>query len=106
MNTALVWKRTEKRKKLRTEILELQEVSYAKDNCDESSSNQQVLEQVYEVIRQLPKSESSIVLLYLDGLSYDEMADVFGISKSNVGVRLNRARKKMTQLLKGLIDDI
>ncbi len=107
LNTALVWKRTEKRKRKRsrTEFLDIQEISQAKGDCDELSQNQHVLDQVYNSIRQLPKSESSIVLLYLDGLSYDEMADVLGISKSNVGVRLNRAKKKLAQLLKGLIDD-
>ena len=43
--------------------------------------------------------------LYLDGLSYDEIAEIIGISKSNVGVRLNRARKRLAQLLKGIVDD-
>lgn len=107
LNTALVWKRTEKRKSktFRTGILDLQEISQAKSNCDKLSQNQQILDQMYDSIRQLPKAESSIVLLYLDGLSYDEMADILGISKSNVGVRLNRAKKKLAQLMKGLIDD-
>ncbi|MHC4221247.1 MAG: RNA polymerase sigma factor [Planctomycetota bacterium] len=105
LNTALVWKRTEKRKKFRIEFLDIKEIPQAKGDCDEFSGNQHVLEQVYNSIRQLPKSESSILLLYLDGLSYDEMADVLGISKNNVGVRLNRAKKKLAQLLKGLIDD-
>lgn len=107
LNTALVWKRTEKRKRkrLRTEFLDVYEISPSKNDCDKLSQNQHVLDQVYDSIRQLPKSESSIVLLYLDGLSYDEMADVLGISKSNVGVRLNRAKRKLAQLLKGLIDD-
>ncbi len=107
LNTALVWKRTEKRKRkrFRTEFLDIQEMPQAKGDCDELSRDQHVLCQVYNSIRQLPKSESSIVLLYLDGISYDEMADVLGISKSNVGVRLNRTKKKLAQLLKGLIDD-
>ncbi|MHC4738357.1 MAG: RNA polymerase sigma factor [Planctomycetota bacterium] len=107
LNTALVWKRTErrKRKRFRTEFLDIHEISQVKGDCDELSQNQHVLDQVYDSIRQLAKSESSILLLYLDGLSYDEMADVLGISKSNVGVRLNRAKKKLAQLLKGLIDD-
>ena len=107
LNTALVWKRTEKRKRkrFRTEFLDIQEIPQDEGDCNELSQNQYVLNQVYDSIRQLPKSESSILLLYLDGLSYDEMADVIGISKSNVGVRLNRAKKKLAQLLKGLVDD-
>jgi RNA polymerase sigma-70 factor (ECF subfamily) len=107
LNTALVWKRTEKRKRkrYRTEFLDIQKMPQSKGDFDELSQNQHVLDQVYDSIKQLPKSESSIVLLYLDGLTYDEMADVLGTSKSNVGVRLNRTKKKLAQLLKGLIDD-
>ncbi len=107
LNTALVWKRTQnrKRKRFRTEILDIREIPHIKNHCDELPNNKEVLDKVYNSIRQLSKSDSSIVLLYLDGLGYDEIADVLGISKSNVGVRLNRAKKKLAQLLKGLIDD-
>lgn len=107
LNTALTWKRTEKRKRknFRTELLDIQEIPQAKGDCDELPQNKRVLDQVYDSIRQLPKAESSILLLYLDDLSYDEIADVLGISKGNVGVRLNRAKKNLAQKLKGLIDD-
>lgn len=105
LNTALVWKRTEKRKRKRLEFLYIRKVSQAGGDYEGHSQNRQVLEQVYDSIRQLSKSESSILLLFLDGLSYDEIANVLGISKSNVGVRLTRAKKKLAQLLKGLIDD-
>ena len=106
LNTALVWKRKKNAKKrFRAEILETGQVPSVKDDYDELPQNKQVLDQVYDAVRQLPKSESSLVLLYLDGLSYDEMAEVLGISKNNIGVRLNRARKTLAQLLKGLIDD-
>jgi len=107
LNTALVWKRSEKRKRkrFRTELLKVQNSRRAKNN-NESSNHKLVLEQVYSSIRKLSKPESSIILLYLDGLSYDEMADVLGISKTNVGVRLNRAKKNLAQLMKGLIDDL
>ena len=41
------------------------------------------------------------MLLYLDELSYREMADVLGISESNVGVKLNRAKKALGELMNG-----
>ena len=95
LNTALVWKRTEKRKKkrFRTEFLDIRQIPQAKNDCGQLPHDQHILDRVYDSIRQLPKSESSILLLYLDGISYDEIADVLGISKSNAGVRLNRAKK-------------
>ena len=107
LNTALTWSRNEKRKRKRfkTDILDVQEVPATESDSDDSLQNEQILNQVYDAIRQLPKSDSSIVLLYLDGLGYDEISEIIGISKTNVGVRLNRVKKKLAQLLKGLIDD-
>jgi RNA polymerase sigma-70 factor (ECF subfamily) len=40
------------------------------------------------------------MLLYLEEKSYDEIAEITGISKSNVGVRINRAKKILKQNLK------
>lgn len=40
------------------------------------------------------------MLLYLDDVSYREMADVLGISETNVGVRLTRARKTLAELMR------
>ena len=75
-------------------------------NSHNSASDQGLLLQVYTAIRELPKIDGSVVLLHLDGLSYDEMAEILGISKSSVGVKLNRAKKQLARLLKGLIDDL
>ncbi len=40
------------------------------------------------------------MLLYLEEKSYDEIAEIIGISQSNVGVRINRAKKSLKQNLK------
>ena len=55
---------------------------------------------LYAAIRQLPKVDAALVLLYLDDLSYREMADVLGISETHVGVKLNRARKTLGELMR------
>jgi RNA polymerase sigma-70 factor (ECF subfamily) len=62
-----------------------------------------VVERLYAAIRQLPKGEAALVLLYLDDLSYREIAEVLGISESNVGVKLNRARKVLGELMKEVV---
>ena len=107
LNTALVWRRgeTRRRKKHRRLIVHSISTSEIHANTPGTATNQEILVQVYAAIRKLPKIDSSIVLLYLDGLSYEEMAEILGISKSNVGVKLNRAKKQLARLLKGLIDD-
>ena len=41
------------------------------------------------------------MLLYLDELSFREIAEVLGISENNVGVKLNRAKKALSALMNG-----
>ena len=43
--------------------------------------------------------DRALVLLYLDDRSYREIAEVLGISETNVGTRLNRCKEKMRQQL-------
>jgi len=106
LNTALVWIRGETRRKKRDRnILGFMEQSYIGQNFGSLIRDNQVLNQLYNAIRQLSKAESSIIFMHLDGLSYDEMADVLGITNNNVGVKVNRAKKKLAKLMKGLIDE-
>ena len=108
LNTALTWQRNKTRKKRQDKkiISSLERIAEKVDaNCRERQT-EQVIEQVYGAIHELDKVDASIVLMWLDGLSYEQIAEVLGISKSNVGVKLNRAKKQLAQLLKGLIDDI
>jgi RNA polymerase sigma factor (sigma-70 family) len=47
--------------------------------------------------------DKGIVMLYLDNKSYDEIAEIVGISKSNVGTKLLRIREKLkSQINKNL----
>jgi RNA polymerase sigma-70 factor, ECF subfamily len=55
------------------------------------------LELMYRVIRELPVIERTLVLLYLDEVPYRDIADVLGLSESNVGVRLNRVKKQLAE---------
>jgi RNA polymerase sigma-70 factor (ECF subfamily) len=54
---------------------------------------------LFEAIERLPLAFAQVVTLSLEGLSYAEIADVLGISESNVGVRLTRARELLRRLL-------
>ena len=71
----------------------------------ENDNNEQI-EHLYTVIRQLPKLDASLILMSLEGLSYKEMAETLGITESNVGVKLNRAKKQLSEKMKGLTDEL
>jgi RNA polymerase sigma factor (sigma-70 family) len=48
-------------------------------------------------IERLNMLDKGIVMLYLEEKSYEEIAEIIGISTSNVGTRLNRIKDKLKQ---------
>jgi len=48
-----------------------------------------------------PELRSVVVLRELEGLSYQEIADLLGIKKSAAAVRLHRGRRRLLEILKG-----
>ena len=56
------------------------------------------LKELYKLINQLGKMERALILLWLEERSYQEMADILGISKTNVGVKLNRVKEKLRKM--------
>jgi RNA polymerase sigma-70 factor, ECF subfamily len=102
LHTAMNWQRKDKPRRARQQpLLEVQVLAADEANSAEQAQHRETVEQLYNAISQLPKTDAALVLLYLDELSYREMADVLGISESNVGVKLNRAKKAMGELMKG-----
>ena len=51
---------------------------------------------LYDEIAKLNEIDRSICLLLLEGFSYKEMAEIVGITESNIGVRINRVKKYLT----------
>jgi RNA polymerase sigma-70 factor (ECF subfamily) len=100
-NTALMWKRNEKRRHAKHESFINFNAVEATSGEHAASLNGDMVEQLYTAIRQLPVLDASLALMHLDGLSYREMSEVLGITESNVGVRLNRIRKQLAEMLKG-----
>jgi len=58
-------------------------------------------ERLLEAVRALALPYRQVVTLMLEGMDYGEIAQVLGISESNVGVRLNRARQMLRGQLEG-----
>jgi RNA polymerase sigma factor (sigma-70 family) len=56
---------------------------------------------LYRAIERLDDLNKALVLLYLDGHSHAEIAEVLGISTTNVGTRLGRVKDKLRDDLRG-----
>jgi RNA polymerase sigma-70 factor (ECF subfamily) len=100
-NTALAWRRGERRRRQRHEAFLTFDLSPRAQASDvDSLPEHEVVEQLYAAIRQLPKVDASLALMHLDGLSYQDMGEVLGISENYIGVKLNRIRKQLAEQLK------
>ena len=62
-------------------------------------SQEEQRKRLLRAVRALPPGYRQVVTLMLEGLSYREIAQVLGMSESNVGVRLNRARQMLKSRL-------
>ena len=105
LHTAMNWHRKDKPRRARQKpLLEVQTVVTGDSDSGQQAQYRETVQHLYEAIQQLPKADAALVLLYLDELSYREMADVLGISESNVGVKLTRAKKALSALMNGKAD--
>ena len=50
---------------------------------------------LYAQIKGLNEVDKAIILLFLDGKSYDEMSQITGLSTTNIGTRLGRIKQKL-----------
>jgi RNA polymerase sigma factor (sigma-70 family) len=57
-------------------------------------------ERLFWILRHLNDPEKALVSLYLEDFSFQEIAEIIGISENNVGVRLNRIKNKLKEIIK------
>lgn len=73
---------------------------------EEQYARQEITEAVRDAIGQLkPKFRLPILLKYIEGLSYDEIASVMGCSMGTVASRLNRGHGELAKRLAHLRND-
>ena len=92
LNTAISNLRKTKRRIREVELSEKHYQIPDPDNISESDDN---LKKFYELIYRLNDLERAIILLYLEDLSYYEIAGIVGISETNVATKLSRIKLKL-----------
>ena len=101
-NTAMAWRRGERRRREGHEsFLKFDLSPRLQPSHLDSSPTQEIIERLYAAIRQLTKVDASLALMHLEGMNYQEMAEVLGISENYIGVKLTRIRKQLADQLKG-----
>lgn len=95
LNTAIKWS-------TRNKQLNHQELKESSLLTPVENDNSQ-LEWLYNEISKLDSLDKSLTMLMLDGFSYKEMADILGITTSNVGVKISRIKKHLLNQSKTIL---
>ena len=67
---------------------------------EETEQRWKIFKQQIDILNPLDKA---IVMLYLEEKTHEEIADIIGISKSNVGTKLQRIKEKLKSNIKKII---
>jgi RNA polymerase sigma-70 factor (ECF subfamily) len=55
--------------------------------------------QLYQAISQLPEQDRMVIIMLLDGFTYEEISETVGISINYVGVKINRIKSQLKKKL-------
>jgi RNA polymerase sigma factor (sigma-70 family) len=88
-------------KRVKTESYEQGEHDLPCDSghMEDNMVAEQRVNHLLAAVRKLKGEDRQLVSLALEGFAYDEMADVLGLSVNHIGVRLNRAKSRLKELL-------
>ena len=67
---------------------------------EEQDSFQLMLKELYYLIGQLGQLDKSIILLYLEEKSYEDISEITGLTVTNVATKLNRIKDKLKKMNK------
>lgn len=92
LNTCINWSKKQKRA---LEKVPLDVNINLFEDMDEDSMQ---IRQLYDRINRLGYIDRSIILMWLENLSYDEIGSILGITANNVSVKLVRIREKLKSM--------
>jgi len=95
LNTAISGYRKQTRL-LKTEDLREMHLNISDAGSDDYDENFQKLQWA---IRQLSEIERAMIMMALEEIPYEEIAETIGITQNNVRVRMNRIREKLKKLM-------
>ena len=64
-----------------------------------SEDQEENFQKLQWAIRQLPEIERAMIMMALEEIPYEEIAETIGITQNNVRVRMNRIREKLKKLM-------
>lgn len=88
-------------RKKKEPLVPIEQIREPEDDASNADKEEQI-QILFKAISQLNKIDKAIILLWLEEKSYEEIAEILGISKSNVSVKLVRIKQNLSERMKGL----
>lgn len=95
LNRAISWQRATAHPHI-----DLDEV--AEPSSSDRADDGVLVDRIYDAIRTLNPIDRALIMLSLEGHRYSEIADITGLTETNVGARLSRARTRLSEHLEGV----
>jgi RNA polymerase sigma-70 factor, ECF subfamily len=93
LNTAITWFRDYTKQSNKIEY-----TNWTPNIADETDRTvDELCDQLYRAIDTLGKIDKAIIMLFLDDTSYDEIAEIIGLTKTNVATKISRIKLKLKE---------
>lgn len=74
-------------------------IHFIQTDSEIDASEQEKFIYLKECINKLNETDTSLIVLYLDELSYKEIAEITGLSENHIAVKMKRIRKKLFECI-------
>lgn len=71
---------------------------------DNYAFSDESLNLLYAAIRKLSEIDRAVIMLYLEEKPYQEIADIIGTNPNNIGVRVQRIKMRLKNILDGKVN--
>ncbi|RWY50997.1 RNA polymerase sigma factor [Mucilaginibacter gilvus] len=95
LNTAISFYRSDNKRRSNTTSISENIIEIPND--DTSVELNEKITLLYQFIGQMNKLDKALMILYLDNNSYKDMADILGISETNVATKISRLKQYLKQ---------
>lgn len=95
LNTAISFYRYDCKHSDKLESLD--ELIISISNFEIETEKDENISMLYHFIEQLDKLDKALILLYLDDNKYRDIADILGISETNVATKISRIKKRLKE---------
>ena len=96
--SALLFMTKKKRAERALHVIEPVEILPGHEEGGEPDKEIQI-KRLFQAIASLSALDRVIIALLLDNNSYEDISNITGLSVSNVGIRITRAKKKLKRIL-------